>query len=118
MFHTFQLKGSGLYIAESGPFSEEHPVRMSEAITERICLQLQPRSGSSFKDVCTELAATMKESGTSAAYAGSYEEDRDAVDVLVCPSSFVCMLEPDVFYRLWSILERRYLADHIWCSLG
>jgi hypothetical protein len=114
MFHSFQLKGSGLYIAGSGSISEEHPVRMSEAITERLRLQLQPGSRSSFKDVCTKLAAIMKkEPRTRAVYAGPYEEDRDAVDILVCSSSFASMLEHDVFYRLWSIFERRYLADHM-----
>jgi hypothetical protein len=118
MFHSFQLKGSGLYIAGSSSISEEHPVRISEAITERLRFQLQPGSRSSFKDVCTKLAAIMKEPGTRAVYAGQYEEDRDAVDILVCLSSYASLLEPDVFYRLWSILERRYLADHMWCSLG
>lgn len=75
MFHSFQLKGSGLYIAGSGSMSEDHPIGISDPITERLRLRLQPGRGSTFKDVGNKLAAIMKKGpGTRAMYAGPYQE--------------------------------------------
>jgi hypothetical protein len=87
MFHSFQLKGSGLYIA--GLPSGDHSIHMPEPITERLRLKLQPGHGSSFGEVGAELAAIMKKvPGRRGLYWGLYEEDRDAVDFLFvrCPN--------------------------------
>jgi hypothetical protein len=63
---------------------------MAGPITERLRLKLQPGHGSSFGDVGAELAAIMKkEPGTRGVYWGLYEEDEDAVDILVCWSPSV-----------------------------
>jgi len=60
---------------------------MSEPVTERIRLKLRPGHGTSFGEVSAELAAIMeKEPGTWGVYWGLYEEDKDAVDILVCSS--------------------------------
>lgn len=118
MFHSFQLKGSGLYIAGSGSISEDHPVKMSEAITERLRLQLLPGRGNSFKGMCTEIAAIMQqEPGTRAVYAGPYEENKDAAEVLVCSSRSTSILTLGVFHILRSASEI-YIADYLWCSVG
>lgn len=120
MFHSFQLKGSGLYIAGLASNSQNYSLKMSGGpITERLCLKLQPGHGSSFAEIGAELAAIMKrEPGTRGVYWGLYEEDEDAVDGLICEIPFAFMLARDFSQRLLFALGRKCLADDFWCSLG
>jgi hypothetical protein len=100
------LKGSGLYIAGSGSIGEDRPLKVPE---ERLRLKLLPGHGSSFKNVATELATIIKkESGTRAVYAGMYEEDADAAEILVCSSHLASTLKLDVFQKLCSVSKSRH----------
>jgi hypothetical protein len=61
--------------------------------------------GSSFAGVGAKLAAIMKkEPGTRGMYWGLYEEDGDAIDVLVCETHSAFMLARGFFRRLQSAL--------------
>ena len=92
------MKGSGLYAAGWETLSGQYSVRVSGPITERLRLWLRPERGSSFGGVGAELAAIMKkEPGTRGVYWGLHEEDKDAVDVLVCLSPSASMLAHDFF---------------------
>lgn len=121
MFHSFQLKGSGLYIAGSESLSEHCSLTISRPITERLRLKLQPGHSSSFSNVGAELAAIMKkEPGTRGVYWGLYEEEEDTVDVLVCPSPSASMLGHDFPLNTPVCYANRPLTDRfdaVWDSL-